>query len=181
VGEAVVIGVVQRAHGIHGLVRARPTGPTLTELTAGEPVELTDRDGRTRRLVLSSAAPAGDAVLLGFEGIVNREDADALRGGTIAVGPARLPQAGAAGEFYVRELVGCAVTVGGRPIGAVRDVINRPANDVLEVQGDDGQVHLLPFTRDAVVAVDLAERRIELRTGLIDPTGTDAGDARDAG
>ncbi len=173
--------MVQRAHGVHGLVRARPTGPTLGELTSGEPVELTDRDGRTRRLVLSSASSAGDAVLLGFEGIANREDADALRGGTIAVGAARLPEAGEAGEFYVRELVGCAVTVGGRPIGAVRDVINRPANDVLEVQGDDGQVQLLPFTHDAVVAVDVAERRIELRAGLIDATATDARGACDAG
>jgi 16S rRNA processing protein RimM len=184
VGEAVVIGVVLRAHGLHGLVRARATGPTLAGLRTGDPVEVTGRDGRSRRMVLASLASAGDTALLGFEGVATREDADALRGGTIAVDASRLPPADDPGEFYVRDLVGCTVVMGGAAIGTVRDVMNRPANDVLDVVDADGQIQLLPFTRDAVIGIDTSARRIELRDGLIDaatPPGTDTEGGRDAG
>lgn len=167
-GQAVVIGVVLRSHGVQGVVRARATGPTLGELRCGEPIELSDRDGRSRRLVLASLAPAGDTVLLSFEGIATREDADALRGGTILVDASRLPQGQDPGEFYVRDLVGCTVTIGGAQVGTVGDVINRPANDVLDVVEPDGQRRLLPFTHDAVVRIDVAARHIELRDDLID-------------
>ncbi len=167
-GEAVVIGVVLRSHGIHGLVRARSTGPTLAELRTGEPIQLRDRDGRSRRLVLASHAPAGATVLLGFEGIATREDADALRGGTILVDASRLPLGQDPGEFYVRDLVGCTVSMAGAQIGTVDDVINRPANDVLDVVEPDGHRRLFPFTRDAVVRIDVAARHIELRDDLID-------------
>jgi 16S rRNA processing protein RimM len=182
VGEAVVIGVVVRAHGVHGLVRARPTGPTMAELQTGEPIELSDRDGRTRRLVLTSHTPAGDAMLVGFEGIATRENADALRGGTILVDASRLPAGQDPGEFYVRDLVGCTVTMGDAQIGTVGDVINRPANDVLDIVDPDGHHRLLPFTRDAIVRIDLAARQIELRADLIDaPPRADTGGDGDAG
>lgn len=183
-GEAVVIGVVLRAHGVYGMVRARATGPTLSVLTAGERVVVTDLDGRTHDLALVSLAPAGDAVLLSFDGLATREDADALRGGTISVDVSRLPDADDSGEFYVRDLVGVTVAIGGHEIGTVRDVINRPANDVLDVVGPDGASVLLPFTRDAVIGIDMSARRIEMRAGLIDAdlgSNTDAGGRPDAG
>lgn len=176
--------MVLRAHGVHGVVRARATGHTLAGVMPGEQMIVTDRDGRTQRLALVSQAPAGDGVLLSLDGVVTREDAEALQGATISVDASRLPEAGDPGEFYVRDLVGCRVAVGGREIGAVRDVINRPANDVLEVVGADGVSVLLPFTRDAVIGIDMSARRIELRTGLIDadaPTDAAAGDDPDAG
>jgi 16S rRNA processing protein RimM len=184
VGEAVIIGVVTRAHGLHGMVRARATGPTLARLAAGEHVTVTDRDGRIHDLALVSQAPAGADLLIGFDAVADRADADALRGGTISIDAARLPDAVTPDEFYVRDLLGASVVVDGRAIGMVRDVINRPANDVLDVVGAEGASVLLPFTRDAVIAIDLAARRIELRAGLIDPlAGSDAGGGggRDAG
>jgi 16S rRNA processing protein RimM len=181
VGEAVVIGVVLRAHGVQGLVRARPTGPTLAELQAGETVEVSDRDGRTPRIVLASHTPAGDSMLLGFEGVATREDADGLRGGTILVDASRLPAGQDPGEYYVRDLVGCTVTMGEAQIGTVGDVISRPANDVLDVVDPDGRRRLLPFTRDAIVRIDVAARQIELRDDLIDaPSGAEAGGGGDA-
>ena len=88
--------------------------------------------------------------------------------GRSSVDASRLPQGQDPGEFYVRDLVGCTVTIGGAQIGTVGDVINRPANDVLDVVEPDGQRRLLPFTRDAVVRIDVAARHIELRDDLID-------------
>jgi 16S rRNA processing protein RimM len=184
VREAVIIGVVVRAHGVHGVVRARATGPTLAGVAAGEQAIVTGRDGRTSRLMVASHAPAGDTFLLSFEGVVTREDAEVLRGATISVDISRLPDPHEPGEFYVRDLVGCSVVIGGREIGTVREVINRPANDVLDIAVPGGASELLPFTCDAVVGVDMSARRIELRVGLIDTDstgGVDDRDSRDAG
>jgi 16S rRNA processing protein RimM len=170
VGDAVVIGVVVRAHGLHGLVRARATGPTLELLRPGERVCVTDRDGRARELELVSQSPAGIELIIEFAEISTRDQADALRGGTIAVDGSRLPHGHDPDEFYVRDLVGCAVWIGESRIGLVREVINRPANDVVEVVGESGELLLLPFTRDAVRGVDLSGRRIDMRADLIDPS-----------
>lgn len=180
-GESVVIGVVLRTHGVHGLVRARATGPTLAGLQPGELVVVTDRAGRPQTLALASLAVAGDTVLVGFAGVARREDADPLRGGTISIDITRLPQVTETGEFYVKDLVGCAVVAGGQDIGTVRDVINRPANDVLEVHDADGTIRLLPFTRDAVLGIDIAARRIALRGGLVERSGPPDADHGDTG
>ncbi len=168
-GDAVVIGVVVRAHGLNGLVRARATGPTLATLTPGERVGMIDRDGRSRILELVGQSSAGIEVLMQFAELATREQADALRGATITVDVSRLPHADDPAEFYVRDLVGCAVWIGETQVGAVREVINRPANDVLAIAGASGEL-LLPFTRDAVLGVDVAGRRIEMRADLIDLT-----------
>jgi 16S rRNA processing protein RimM len=169
VGDAVVIGVVVRAHGIHGLVRARATGPTLATLTPGERVAVIDRDGQSRVLEVVGQSSAGIEVLMHFAELATREQADALRGARITVDISRLPPGDDPAEFYVRDLIGCTVWMGETQIGAVREVINRPANDVLAIAGESGEL-LLPFTRDAVLGVDLAGRRIEMRADLIDLT-----------
>lgn len=166
--EPVVIGAISRAHGVQGLVRARPTGPTLATLAAGDVVQVTEPSGRVRDLTIASLSAAGGYMLLGFAEITGRDDAESVQGARIAVDAARLPAASEPDEFYVRDLIGCTVWIAGTAVGAVREVINRPANDVLEVEDAEGAVLLLPFSRDAVRVIDPEARRIELREGLID-------------
>lgn len=174
--ESVVIGAIERAHGVQGLVRARPTGPTLPTLGTGDLVRVTETSGRVRELTIASLSAAGPHMLVGFTGITGRDDAELLQGAQLSVDAGRLPAASEPDEFYVRDLVGCTVWIAGVAIGSVRDVINRPANDVFEVVDADGAVRLLPFSRDAVRAIDPAARRIELRDGLIDLPADSAGD-----
>ena len=59
----------------------------------------------------------------------------APRSGSPATGLAPLPDAD---TFFVSDLVGCELMVGGRVAGCVTAVHGAPANDVLEVSGDDG-------------------------------------------
>ncbi len=166
--EPVVIGVVLRAHGIHGQVRARATGPTLSELPLGTEVRVSERSGVVHQVRVDSRSGTSDQAVIGFGGVTTREAAEQLTGAEISVDAALLPPVAEPDEFYVRDLVGCAVQVGTTPCGHVREVINRPANDVLEVVDEAGGVLLLPFSRDAVVSVDLAARHITLREGLVD-------------
>ncbi|MFN8109841.1 MAG: ribosome maturation factor RimM [Thermoleophilia bacterium] len=159
----VVVGRILRAHGVHGALRVRASGEVLGHLRAGDPVAVRLDDHRREMRV---ATPL-HGELLHLEGVDDRDAAEALRGGLLEVDEERLPPA-AADEFYVRDLIGCRVWLGPREAGVVEQVLTRPANDVLEVRGDGGgETVLLPFTLDAVVAVDLTQRVIRLRGDLL--------------
>ncbi|MFM8828415.1 MAG: ribosome maturation factor RimM, partial [Actinomycetota bacterium] len=104
--------------------------------------------------------------IVSFEGVDDRDAAAALTGGSVMVEPARLPAPDDPDTFYVRDLSGFEVRCGERLVGTVRDVQPGPANDALAVVTPDGEI-LLPFTADAVTAVDGGDRRITLREGLL--------------
>jgi 16S rRNA processing protein RimM len=88
------------------------------------------------------------------------------RGTELAVARATLPRLGEEDEFYVFELVGLNVEdENGRLLGRVRDVLEYPANDVLEL--DSGTS--LPLVEACVRQVDLAGGRIVVAVGFADP------------
>jgi len=69
-------------------------------------------------------------------------------------------------EYYSFQLVGLAVEEeGGRVLGHVKDVLDYPANDVLEL--DSGL--FLPLVEACVRQVDLEGRRIVVSVGFADP------------
>jgi 16S rRNA processing protein RimM len=77
-----------------------------------------------------------------------------------------LPSLGDEDEFYVFQLVGLSVEEeNGRELGRVREVLEYPANDVLEL--DSGAS--LPLVEACVRQVDLAGRRIVVAAGFADP------------
>jgi 16S rRNA processing protein RimM len=177
VSEAVVIGRIGRPHGVRGAVRARPSGRTLAEIAVGESLEVRPAGGPPRTLVLAARAGTPDGPILTFDGVASREDAAALTGAELAVPRERVPPVDDPDTFLVRDLVGCRVLVGDRPIGEVREVFTGPANDVLEVvspagdadaaAGAGGPPVLIPFTADAVVELDVPGRRIVVRPDLL--------------
>ena len=161
-----MIGQVLRPHGVRGAVRARATGPTLEALELGTEVEVGPADGPRRRLAIETRSAAPPGLILRFAGVGTREQAKELAGQPIQAPEGLLPALEDPDTLYVRELVGYAVAAGGRELGLVRDVIPGPANDVLEVAGEGGPL-LVPFTADAVVAIDRARRRLTLRPDLL--------------
>jgi 16S rRNA processing protein RimM len=69
-------------------------------------------------------------------------------------------------EYYSFQLVGLPVVEeGGRVLGRVTDVLDYPANDVLEL--DSGT--LLPLVEACVRQVDLEGGRIVISQGFADP------------
>lgn len=94
-------------------------------------------------------------------------DAGELRGLEITVPRDAIGTLGE-GEFLVADLVGCEAWDGSRRIGRVREVLLLPSVDVLEVERAQGEEPLLvPLVADAVRAVDLAARRIDVDTGFV--------------
>jgi 16S rRNA processing protein RimM len=97
---------------------------------------------------------------------VIRLDRAVERGAHLAVARATLPSLGDEDEFYVFQLVGLTVEEeGGRLLGRVREVLEYPGNDVLEL--DSGAS--LPLVEACVRQVDLAGGRIVVAVGFADP------------
>jgi 16S rRNA processing protein RimM len=163
--EFVVIGRLGRPHGVTGGIRVRPTGPTLDTLEVGAEIVSRGPEGE-RRLRLAGRSGAEPHIILTFDGVSSRDEAAALSGVELLAPPDALPPLDDEETFYVRDLIGCAVTVDGEPHGEVADVIPGAANDSLEIERD-GKWTLVPFISEAVVSLDLAARRIDVRGSFV--------------
>jgi 16S rRNA processing protein RimM len=97
---------------------------------------------------------------------VIRLDRHVERGSELAVPRVTLPQLDDEDEYYVFQLVGLSVEEeNGRLLGTVREVLEYPGNDVLEL--DSGAS--LPLVEACVRQVDLTGRRIVVAAGFADP------------
>jgi 16S rRNA processing protein RimM len=143
-----VAGRVGRPHGLDGSFHV--VQPRAELLLVGAEV-VADRPRTIERRAGTDAKP-----ILRLEGCHSREDAERLRGQELRVPRAEAPVLGE-DEWWVEELVGCRVVDGDREVGVVKAVRALPSCDVLEV--DD---LLVPLIRDAVRAVDVDARRIEI-------------------
>jgi 16S rRNA processing protein RimM len=109
-------------------------------------------------------------LLVRFAGIGNREAAADLRGCTLTIDAAELPDLTDPDEFYDHQLEGLvAVGPDGAELGTVREVVHAPASDLLVLETVNGEV-LVPFVHAIVPEVDLAGGRVVLHppAGLLD-------------
>jgi 16S rRNA processing protein RimM len=102
----------------------------------------------------------GAGIVAHLDGCSNRDQAQALMGATIAVRPEQLPPT-RPGEYYWAELEGMQVIDRhGAALGVVSYLFETGANDVMVVQGD--RERLIPFTKQAITAVDCKARVIRV-------------------
>ena len=153
----ILVGRVAGAFGVKGEVR-------ITSYTA-EPAallgyrELKREDG-TPGLTLVSGRPAKGGVVARAREIETREQAEALRGLRLYIPRDILPEP-EEDEFYVTDLIGLSVeTPDGEPLGRVKEVRDFGAGDLLEIQPPTGATWYLPFTREAVPEVRMAEGKV---------------------
>ncbi len=152
-------GHVGRPHGLDGSFHVTRPRPDL--LTAGRTVVVA---GRSR--TIERRAGTDERPLVRLEGCTSREDAEALRGQALLVARDELPALGP-DEWWPDDLVGCRVADGARAVGVVRAVTALPSCDVLEVQRDEGTV-LVPLVRDAVRAVDVEAKAIDVDMAFVE-------------
>ena len=165
---AVAVAAIGSAHGLHGQLHLWPYQPGAPSLTPDRAV-LLERDGTWLAARIVAVAPHGRGMLLGLDGIADRDAAAALTGMRVLVRAADLP-APDAGEFYHHELHGFAmVTTDGRMLGTIAETFATGLNDVWVVRGDGGE-HLIPIIADVVREIDRAGRRvvIEPMPGLLE-------------
>ncbi len=189
----IAVGQVARAHGIRGevIVGVRTDEPGLrfapgATLAADPP----DRGPLTVR---ASRWHSG-RLIVAFEGIADRTEAEGLRGTLLLLDSEQIPSPADPDEFYDHQLIGLGVvTAAGDPVGVVADVLHH-GQDLLVVRpegsaeaGGPGPAGrpgvagcretagpdevLVPFVGAIVTDVDVAGGRlvIDPPPGLLNP------------
>ena len=160
--DTLSVGVLGRPHGIRGGIYFR--SHNLQSRAFDDVTELlVVREGQSRRYDVTDMRPVADAYIAQLAGVDDREAAAALTNAEVRVARAVLPPL-APGEYYVEDVVGCAVeTEDGRPLGVVRGTLWNGAHDVASVEGADGRERMIPLVADFVLSVDAPARKLTVR------------------
>jgi 16S rRNA processing protein RimM len=152
--DRVEIGVVARAHGIRGEIVAVPHDPASDTLAHAGELFVGARAYRVR-----GARPSNAGWLVALDGVVTRDDAEALRGAAIAVSRDQLDLAD--DEVLLADLVGCAVVdAGGAPRGVVA-AIDLAGQTRLVIH--DGELErLVPLVDVLVPSIDTDARVVTI-------------------
>lgn len=166
--EFLVVGHLTKPHGTRGDLLIRPLTDSPEEVFAeGRRVIVGDDEGGVGKSplerVVERARPYKRGWLAKLERVEDRNTALDLTGRYLLV-PAAERGEPEEGEFFYHQLLGLEVaTTGGEVVGRVREVYETEPRHMLEVKGG-GRVHLIPFDRRIVTAVELEEGRL-----VIDP------------
>ena len=152
--DLVTVGRVGRPHGVDGAFFVERPSDRAAVFKVGAELWV---GGAPARVVLLRHGSGSRPVI--------KLDRPVERGADLAVPRADLPRL-PADEYYLFELVGLRVEEeGGRFLGNVADVLDYPANDVLEL--DSGVS--LPLVGACVRSVDVEGGRIVVAPGFVDP------------
>ncbi|MFD7627560.1 ribosome maturation factor RimM [Streptomyces sp. NPDC059851] len=165
-----VVARIGRAHGIKGevTVEVRTDEPEL-RLAPGS-VLLTE-PASTGPLTIETGRVHSGRLLLRFEGVKDRNGAEALRNTLLIaeVDPAELPEE--PDEYYDHQLIDLDVVLeDGTEIGRISEISHLPSQDLFIVERPDGSEVMIPFVEEIVAEIDLEEQRCVITPppGLID-------------
>jgi 16S rRNA processing protein RimM len=168
------VGRISRPHGIRGevLVEVRTDDPderfapgkvliTESGASSSDPAAYTVPD----RLTVEAVRAHQGRLIVVFDGVYDRNVAEALRGVLLLVDSAEIADPDDPDEFNDHQLVGLtAVTPSGETLGEVARIDHAPASDLLVLRRPEGRTALVPFVKAIVPEVDLAGGRV-----IVDP------------
>ncbi len=161
------VAQVVNTHGVRGEVRVRSlTDFPEIRFAPGKELYLEVPEAHsatTRALIVERSRPYKKGWLLKFADYDSLNQVEGWKGAVLqAPEDVELPLA--EGEYLFRDIVGCQVlTLDGRNLGVVREILQPGANDVWVVRDGKKEV-LIPYIDDVVKQIDVANRRI-----LIEP------------
>jgi 16S rRNA processing protein RimM len=145
---------IGKPHGIRGEV----TVQVLTDAPGDRFVPGTEfvvEPASAGPLIVDSARWNKDILLLGFEGIETRNQAETLRGAKLFIETEELDEDDDEG-WYEHELVGLEARVGSQVVGKIAALHTLPVQDLLVVETPDGKEILVPFVEQIVPEVNVA-------------------------
>lgn len=167
------VGRIEKAHGLRGEVVVN----LITNMVADRTEVGAELRAGDRALTVVRARPHGNRWLITFDGVIDRDGADALRGQTLEAAPLSSDGAdpgppsasrhhGDEVVAFVHELIGChLVDQDGVDHGPVVAVIDNPASDLLEL--GDGRLVPLTFYRGS--DPEAGTITVDVPPGLLDP------------
>jgi 16S rRNA processing protein RimM len=152
------MGRVAGSYGVRGWVKVAPEDGSVEGLAGAAEWWIGAEAYQVSGARIHSATVIGK-----LAGIENREQALALKGKTVAVRRAALPEP-QDGRYYLADLVGLeVVNEEGKALGVVKRTYSNGAHDVIEVSGE--RTRLIPWVAAVVKEVDLPKKRIEVEWG----------------
>jgi 16S rRNA processing protein RimM len=171
--DFLLIGKVAKPHGLHGQVKVYSYASSSDSFVGGRKIYL-NQGQEMKALLISEIKIQAHSLILHFQGLENRQQAEAISGYSLyldAKDLQDLPE----GEYYWYQLIGSRVyNDQGRFLGLLKEIFSTPAHDIWVIR-DDKMELMLPAVQDFVISVDLPQKRIRVRD-FYDPTpGNDLG------
>jgi 16S rRNA processing protein RimM len=158
--EFLIVGRIQRPHGVGGEIRMEVLTDFPERLRQGQTVYLGPEH---RPVVLAGLRPIEGAMLIRVEGVSDRDQAALLRGNEISIQGGSLPKL-PEGQYYHHQLIGIRVfDETGADLGVLEQILETGANDVYVVKPEEGAEVLLPAIEEVILSVDTEGRRMTVR------------------
>lgn len=169
------IGVLTRAHGVHGEAKVFPTTDSARRFEEVNEViiKTPKKDIYTG---IDSVKYYKNMAIVKFSCFNNPEEIQGLSGSDIMISRDQA-QPLEEGEYYIADLIGCKVyadeesgEMSGRLLGTVKDVLQTAANDVYIVSTPSGGELLFPVIGECIKNVNIENSTITVHVmkGLLD-------------
>jgi 16S rRNA processing protein RimM len=140
---------------LRGVVRVEILSDDPTRFAVGSAVYV---EGSDTPLTVREMRADGPGLLVGFDGVADRDSADLLREKYLE---AEVEGGGLEeGSYYWHDVIGCrVVTTSGEDLGEITDVFRVAESEIYEVHGPRGEI-LVPAVGSVVKELAPAEKRV---------------------
>ncbi|MBA4249460.1 MAG: 16S rRNA processing protein RimM [Candidatus Puniceispirillum sp.] len=156
---------IQSAHGIHGYVNVLSYFEDKALLNRGTP--LFEKDQKPFLKITKIKYLNKNSYHVLFEGLANRDMAEALKGTELFIPRDYLPKTNA-DEFYHEDLKECTIyNTNNEECGKVIAIYNYGAGDFFEIKLPNLQIATLPFNKDSVIEILIEDKKIIIDDTLL--------------
>jgi len=159
--DRLLLGVIAGPRGIKGEMKVKSFTEVPEDIVAYGVLE--NKTGDTKFKV-SLVGSSKNLPVIRIKGVVDRNQAEALKGQELYVSRDKLPETEGDDEFYCRDLIGLDVIYeDGTRYGEILQLHEFGAGDILEIKPEGKGAKssiLVPFTKEMVPTVDLAARHV---------------------
>ena len=156
------LGQITSPVGIKGEMRVYPYTDDTTRFSAVKTI-LVDGEKEPRRL--ERFRRDKNLVVIKISGIDDRNASELYRGKNLFVDKKDFPLE--EDVFFADDIVGIEVySEDGKRVGKVIDILNKPNQDIYEIETQEGKTFMLPAVKEFVLDIDTSEGKMTVR--LID-------------
>ena len=166
--EWIMVGLVKRAHGTRGEMLVMSLTDVPGRFAEGHRLYLArKRTDERREVTVESSRESDRGPLVKLAGVETREAAQELFGASLFIPAGEIGEPGP-GRFYTHEIEGCEVYEEDRLVGTVTRLSeSSKANPYIEIEESaSGKTILIPFVRQAILSIDVGNRRIQIAGGF---------------
>lgn len=155
--DKVCLGAIVGVHGIRGEVKVKCFSDD--EKNFNSYGVFTD-EAENKTFKAKAVGHSKELLRVKIQGVDDRNTAETLVGTGLYVKREKLPQLNEE-EFYHADLIGLDTkNISGEIIGKVNALYNFGAGDLIEIKMADGSLEMLPFNKQYVPTIDIANRFI---------------------